>query len=168
MHLLQSIEDYTKAQRGVGLNFMILGLILIMMSIFVTLVVTKSPLATGLKWGTVVTGFLIIIGGFSYRIYSENMKNRAIEVYKESPVKFLNSEHKRMQTAVKAYNYYQLGFALFIVAALIVILFSGSQVAKGASFAVALLHIGVMIVEGFSHYSILKYAHILGQEILQK
>ena len=165
MNLLQSLEAYTNAQKGVGTNFIILGFILLIISAVFAFFVCKSQMATGLKWGALVAGIFIIVGGFTYRNFSEKTKNDTIAIFEKDTTEFVQFEHERMEKVDKGFITYQLVFAAFVVLALIVIVFVKAPVLKGVAFAVAILFIGQLLIEGFSHKSIREYTDILKKEV---
>lgn len=165
MDILKSIETYTIAQKWVGTNFMILGTVLLVLSAIFAFFITKSPLATGVKWGALIAGLFIFIGGFSYRNFSEKTQKQVIELHQKSPTECLNSEYKRMGKVEKGFSVYQITFASFVLLALIVILFVNTPIIKGIAFPVALLFLGIMLIESFSHQSITTYTHELSSEI---
>ncbi|MBD0401790.1 hypothetical protein [Flammeovirga sp. EKP202] len=165
MNILQSLETYVSAQKWVGTNFIILGAILIAVSSVVALFVTKSPLATGMKWGSLVCGLLIIAGGISYSSFNKKILYKGESLFNKSKIEFVQYEHERMEKVDNGFLTYQLVFAAFVVASLVVILFVKAPLLKGIAFAVAILFIGQLIIEGFSHASIEKYTNELRQEV---
>ena len=70
-----------------------------------------------------------------------------------------------MEKVDKGFLTYQIVFAVFVLAALIVIVFIKSPLAKGIAFAIAILFIGQLLIEGFSHKSIREYTDILRTEV---
>ncbi len=165
MNILQSLEAYTNAQKGLGTNFIILGVFLLIISAVFAFFVSKSQMATGLKCGALVAGVFIILGGFTYRNFSEKTKNDAITIYEKDATEFVQFEHERMEKVDKGFLTYQIVFAVFVLAALIVIVFIKSPLAKGIAFAIAILFIGQLLIEGFSHKSIREYTDILRTEV---
>lgn len=165
MNLLQSLEAYTNAQKWVGTNFIILGIVLLILAAVFAFFVAKSPMATGLKWGALATGLLIIVGGFFYRSFCDKTQDEARAIYEKDKTEFVQYEHERMEKVDKGFLTYQITFAVFVLAAIIVILFVNSPVAKGISYAVAILFIGILLIEGFSHKSISTYTNELRQEV---
>lgn len=165
MNFLQSLEAYTTAQKWVGYNFMILGIALLILAAIFAFFVAKSPMGSGMKWGSLITGIFIITGGIGYGSFNNKVHEEAKALYQKDKTEFVQFEHERMEKVDKGFLTYQITFAVFVLASLIVILFVNSPVAKGVSFAIALLFIGVMIIEGFSHKSISTYAEELRQEV---
>lgn len=165
MDILKSIETYTIAQKWVGTNFMILGAVLLVLSAMFALFVTKSPLATGVKWGGLIAGLFIFVGGFSYRNFSEKTQKQVIELHQKNQTECLNSEHKRMEKVDKGFLTYQITFASFLLLCIGVILFVGNPFFKGIAFAFALQVLGMMLIESFSHQSISNYTNELRSEI---
>ena len=165
MNALQSLETYASSQKWVAINFIILGLILLLLAGVFAFFVAKSPMATGMKWGSLVTGVLIIIGGISYYNFNEKTKRNSESIYQKDVSEFIQSEHERMEKVDSGFLTYQLTFAAFVVLALIIILFINSPLLKGIAFAVAIHFVGIMMIEGFSHKSISDYANLLRQEV---
>ncbi len=165
MNILQSLDSYTSAQKWVGTNFIILGAILIVLGLVFTFFVAKSPMATGMKWGTFVAGISIIVGGFGYRSFCDKTHDAAVSLSNENMMEFVKSEHERMEKVDKGFILYQVSFAAFVVAALVVILFVKAPLAKGVAFAIALWFMGLLVIEGFSHSSISTYTNTLRAEV---
>ncbi len=165
MNLLQSLEAYASAQKWVGINFIILGSILLILSGIFAFFIAKSPMASGMKWGSLVTGILIIVGGLSYLNFNEKTKKESTAIYQKDIKEFVQHEHDRMEKVDKGFILYQITFAAFVLAALIVIVFVKAPVLKGIAFAVAILFIGQLIIEAFSHQSISEYTQELRNEV---
>jgi hypothetical protein len=168
MNILQALEAYTSAQKWVGINSIILGSVLLILAGIFTFFVTKTPLASGMKWGALIAGLLIIVGGIGYLSFNNKIKNEGEALYQKSRTEFVQYEHTRMEKVDNGFLTYQLVFAAFVLTSLIVILFVKAPVLKGVAFAVAIFFIGVMIIEGFSHSSICNYTNQLRQEIQKK
>ncbi|WP_421918396.1 hypothetical protein [Marinifilum sp.] len=165
MNILQSLEAYASAQKWVAINFMILGSILLILAGIFAFFVAKSPMASGMKWGSLAAGILIIAGGLSYLNFNEKTKQESTAIYQKDVAEFVQYEHERMEKVDKGFIWYQITFAAFVLAALIVIIFVKSPVLKGVAFSVAILFIGQLLIEGFSHKSIAEYTNVLRQEI---
>jgi len=168
MNILQSLETYTYAQKWVGINSIILGSILLVLAGILAFFVAKSPMASGMKWGAFTTGLLIIVGGIGYLSFNNKIQNEGEALFQKSRTEFVQYEHERMEKVDKGFLAYQLVFAAFVLASLIVILFIKVPVLKGVAFAVAIFFVGVMIIESFSHKSISNYTNELRQEIHKK
>ncbi len=168
MNILQSLETYTDAQKSVGTNFIILGILLLILAGIFAFFVSKSPMASGLQWGAISTGVFIIVGGISYHNFCEKTQRESAAIYKEDVAGFVQFEHERMEKVDKGFLIYQLTFAAFVVAALIIIVFIQAPVLKGVAFSVAILFLGIMLIEGFSHQSISEYTNILREETKYK
>ncbi len=165
MNILQSLEAYTSAQKWVGINFIILGSVLLILACVFAFFVAKSPMASGMKWGALAGGILIIAGGLSYYNFSHKTYNHSETIYQKDVTEFVKFEHERMEKVDQGFLSYQLTFAAFIIAALVIILLISAPVLKGVSFAIAILFVGIMLIEGFSHKSIRKYTNELRLEV---
>ncbi|NME71054.1 hypothetical protein [Flammeovirga aprica] len=157
MNILESLEAYTSAQKWVGINFIILGILLLVTAGIITFFVTKTPLATGMKWGALVAGILIIIGGYGYGNFNNKILSEGKISYEKNSSEFVRAEHERMEKVNNGFLGYQLVFAAFLLASLAVILFVNLPYLKGIAFAVTILFAGLIIIEGFSHPSIETY-----------
>ncbi len=165
MNILQSLETYTSAQKWVGINFIILGSVLLILAGVFTFFVEKTPLASGMKWGALAAGILITVGGISYGNFNKKIQRDGEALFEKDKTEFIQYEYERMEKVDKGFLTYQMVFVAFVVAALIVILFVKAPVLKGVAFAVAILFIGQLIIEGFSHPSITKYTNELREEV---
>ena len=165
MNILQSLETYTSAQKWVGINFIILGSFLLVLAAIFALFVAKSPMAIGMKWGSLATGLLIIVGGISYLNFNEKVKRESTAIHQKDSTEFVQYEYDRMEKVDNGFIVYQITFAAFVLAALIIIVFVKAPVLKGVAFAVAILFLGQLIIEGFSHRSISEYTQELKNEV---
>lgn len=165
MNILQSLETYTVAQKGVGTNFAILGVVLIIIALVFFIFASKTPLTVGIKWGALFAGLMIIAGGLSYYNFSNKTYSESEAIYQKDVTEFVQYEHERMEKVDKGFLTYQLTFALFVLVALVVIVFVKAPVLKGISFAVAILFIGMLLIEALSHSSIKKYTEELRIEV---
>ena len=127
--------------------------------------VPTSQLVSGLRCGALFAGGLIIIAGFSYLNFCERIHDEAIDLFEKSKTEFVKTENKRMEKVKKMFPLYQMIYALFIIATLVVILFVNAPLWKGVSFAVTIFFLGIMIIEGFSYKSIKTYTKELKQEL---
>lgn len=168
MDILQSLETYSSAQKWVGINVLILGSFLLVLAGILAFFVAKSPVAAGMKWGAFVAGLIIIVSGIAYLNFNKKIQNKGEALFQKSRTEFVQYEHERMEKVDNGFLTIQLIFAAFIIASLMVILFINAPVLKGIAFAVAMLFIGQLIIEGFSHASIVKYTNELRQEVQNK
>lgn len=165
MNLLNSLQNYITAQKMVGINFMILGGLLILLSVMAFYFFPKVSITNGLKWGALVAGLLIGIGGFSYHKFSDNLQTEATATYESNKSEFIQSEHTRMDKVYQGFSTYQMTFSAILLLCLAVILFVGNPFYKGIAFAFALQVLGVMLIESFSHLSIATYTNELRSAI---
>ena len=73
MDILQALETYTLAQKTVATNFIYLGIGLVIYAIAVWVFAIGGQLSNGLKYGALVCGLLIMIGGFSCSNFSQKI-----------------------------------------------------------------------------------------------
>ncbi len=161
MNIIESFEAYIVSQRTVGINFLILGGVLIAIVIIAHFAFPSTTLAIWFKRSLIACGILIALGGWSYGNFNNKVSEKGKAHYSQNSTEFVQTELVRMEKVVKQFPYYQITFATLIVIALLVVLFVPSPQAKGLAFAVILLMAGCLIVEQISHSSIMEYAESL-------
>ena len=114
MELLEHFEAYISAQKGVGTQFVLIGLLLLGVAIWAH-VGGSSPLTSGLKTGALVCGVLILAGGFGYRSTEANLLKTQTELFNTDQSQFREVETERMAKVKKDYPVYQMVFGGFIV-----------------------------------------------------
>lgn len=161
MEIIQALETYTLAQKTVATNFIYLGIGLIIFAMAVWVLAPSGQLSNGLKYGALVCGILIMIGGFSYSSFSQKILDNGIKAEKENHAQFVGEETIRMEKVEKGFPIYQMVFGAFIAIPLFLILFVNKPLLNGISFAVMILFLFQMIIEAYSHASIAEYANYL-------
>ncbi len=161
MEIVQALTNYTLAQKTVATNFIYLGIGLIIFAIAIWIFAPSVQLTNGLKYGSLVCAILIIIGGFSYNNFSQKILDNGIKAEKKNHVQFVQDETIRMEKVEKGFPIYQMVFGALIAIPLILILFVNKPLLNGISFSIMILFLFQMIIEAYSHYSILEYAKYL-------
>lgn len=160
MEALQQLEIYITAQKNVAIQFIIIGVVLIVLAVLLYLF-GKETLSNGLKIGALICGCFILIGGIAYLNTENKLLKTQTELYQKSPTEFQQIETERMQKVTKDYLVYQIAFGSLIVLSLLVVWFVKNQYWHGIAFSVMLLFVAVMIVEAYSHSSIKAYFEFL-------
>ncbi len=160
MNALQQLEIYIAAQKNVAFQFIIIGVVLILLAATFYFL-GKGSLSNGLKIGTLVCSLFILIGGIAYNSAEEKLMQSGTLLYQENPAQFQQQEIDRMQQVMKDYPIYQIAFGGFIVLSLLVVWFVKNPYWHGVAFSVMLLFVAVMIVEAYSHQSIKTYFEFL-------
>ena len=160
MKELSYFEADIKAQKGVGNEFIAIGIVLLVVAIICHFY-GESSLTNGLKIGGIVCGLLILAGGIAYKNTEIKLLTTQTELFETNPSEFKTIETERMSKVVKDYPIYQVVFAAFIVLGILVVLLVKNPFWHGIAFAVMLLFVGVMISEAFSHRSIKTYNQYL-------
>jgi hypothetical protein len=161
MDIVQALETYTLAQKTVATNFICLGIGLIIFAITVWFLAPSGQLSNGLKYGSLVCGILIMIGGYSYSNFSQKILENGIKAEKENHVQFVEKETIRMEKVEKGFPIYQMVFGAFIAIPLLLILFINKPLLNGISFSVMILFLFQMIIEAYSYPSIAEYLKYL-------
>ena len=159
--MLEHLETYIQAQKTVASLFMLIGGLLFLLAIAAHFA-GKTDLLNGLKYGAIVCGLLILLGGLGYRATESKLLEKQTSLYQQSEQRFQQEEYQRMENVVKSYPTYQWTFAALILISLLVILFTTKPFWHGVAFAVMLLHAAVLLVEAVSHRSIMAYFNVLG------
>lgn len=163
MNIIESLDTYTSAQKYVGNNFIALGIILFCIAAVAWFVAPRTSLLSGLLWGAVICGILIIVGGLSYRSFCTKTQVQMTQTFEQDKNEFVQIEKQRMAKVVKEFPIYQYSFGACMVIALGVILFLNRPFVSGVSFAVLLMFLGVLIFEAFSKFSIDQYYDIVSK-----
>ena len=161
MNILQALEAYTLAQKTVATNFIYLGIGLIIFSIAVWVFAPGGQLSNGLKYGALVCGILIMIGGLSYRNFSQKILENGIKAQNNNHVQFVDEETIRMEKVEKDFPVYQMVFGAFIAIPLLLIFFINKPLLNGISFSIMILFLFQMIIEAYSYTSIAEYLKYL-------
>ena len=156
MDALQEFETYIAAQKNVAIQFIIIGVGLLLLSILLQFL-GKGSLSNGLKIGALVCGLLIFIGGIAYHNTETKLLKTQTSLYQKSKIEFQQVETKRMQKVLKDYPIYQIVFGGFIILSLLVVFFVKNPFWHGVAFAVIIYNVAVLIVEAYSHQSIVQY-----------
>ncbi len=160
MTLLTHLETYIAAQKNVGTQFIIIGVLLPIVAAWAHFS-ASSPLNSGLKTGALIGGLLILAGGFGYRYTETTLLKNQTTLFQKDQAEFRQVEAERMAKVKKDYPVYQMVFSAFIVVALLVILLVKDTYWHGVSFAVLILMVGVLIIEAYSQRSINMYYEYL-------
>ena len=160
MSSLQQFEAYISAQKNVAIQFVAIGVGLILLALLLHYF-GKSSLSNGLKTGSLICGFFILVGGIAYNITENKLCQTQTILYQKSKVEFQEVETERMQKVVKGYPIYQIVGVGFIILSLMVILFVKQPFWNGVAFAVIIYWVGFLLVEAYSHQSIKVYFDFL-------
>lgn len=157
MEIIDATREYYMAQKAVGSGFILIGSILALVLVVVLTLKLEGTLAAGLKFGLIGAILFIVIGGISYRFSCEKNIKESIANHQSDQKSYLENEKTRMEKAVKNYKIYQLVFGSIVILSVLIVLFVNKPALAGVSLVMILLFGGVLIVEAFSHKSILNY-----------
>ncbi len=163
MDALEHLQQYTTSQKWAGTNFIILGIVLLVLFLVIMYLGPRSDLSNGLKWTSLVAGLLMVINGFVYRNFCDTVYKNGSMVYERDYQEFVTSEFERMSKVDSGFIYYQLFGGTMILASIIIIVFIDNQILKGVAFGLSILFIGFLLVEAYSHQSISEYFKNLKQ-----
>jgi hypothetical protein len=157
MEILKSLGEYTIAQKLVGTSLMVIGILLIVFAIINNYAFSQTELVKGLKFGSLICGIFILIGGFGYNNFNAKTELKQIEIHNQSKDNFLKQENIRMKKVIKDYLVYQIVFGSFIIISILIIWFAKNPFWHGIAFSIIILFTSVMIIEANSHKSIMSY-----------
>jgi len=163
MEVLQSLEVYTVSQKAVGIQFGVIGVVLLIAAGCLYFFNSTTDFSNGLKVGLLVWGLFGLVSGIGYHTFSVKLHEKALEQHAQNQEEFVRAEVPRMQKVLSDYPKYQLAFAAFIVISLLVIFIVGKPFWTGIAFATILFNVGMMIVEAYSHISIKAYIDALSK-----
>ena len=156
MKTLNQFQIYIDAQKGVGVQFMLVGAGLMIVSLLAHLL-GGSVIVNGIKIGALAAGLFISISGYAYRNTEIKLLNFQTQLFHKDHIAFHLTETKRMEKVLKDYPIYQIVFGAIIAVALTIIRSTSYSFWCGIAFSLILLSIGIMIVEALSHHSIKQY-----------
>ncbi|MEM6344120.1 MAG: hypothetical protein AAF927_09580 [Bacteroidota bacterium] len=154
--LLNQLEIYINAQKGVGFNAFVFSAGMIVSAVLLHLNGT-SQLAQGLRNGTFVIGIVLIAMGIGLRISQENIKKERQALYQQDEVEFKKVEIERMTKVKNNYPKAQAIMAGLVVISLITFLLVKSPLWQGISLSFTVFFVGNIIMEAFSYLSIISY-----------
>ncbi|MFK7948747.1 MAG: hypothetical protein AB8G11_14235 [Saprospiraceae bacterium] len=155
--MIEVLELYTKAQKTVGSQFIIIGVCLLIIAGITWFGLPTTEFHNGLKVSSLTCGLLISIGGLVYFNFSQTTHDKIVKIHQESETKFIQTEQIRMTKVLKDYPIYQIVFATFIVIALLLIFVVNQPFWIGVACPIIGLFVGVLIVEYISKTSIDNY-----------
>ena len=160
MSELNHLETYINAQKDVAIHFVLIGIGLLLIALL-SHFFSSSSLGNGLKIGAIVCGIFILLGGIGYRNTETKLLKNQSELLEKDKVEFHRVESERMTKVVKDYPIYQIGFGVFIILSLLIVLLVKNPFWNGVAFAIIILFVLVMISEAFSYKSINEYNEYL-------
>lgn len=156
MDLINHLEIYINAQKGVGFNAIVFGSGMIIAAVLLH-VYGGSQLATGIRNGAFTIGILLFIMGIALRISQENILKEKKELYKNDKVEFKQAEIERMTKVKNNYPKGQIFMVVMVVVSLVVFLLVKSPIWQGVSLTLTIFFIGNVIIEAFSGLAIVAY-----------
>ncbi|CAM1358225.1 membrane hypothetical protein [Tenacibaculum sediminilitoris] len=121
MQLIEQLEIYIQAQKGVGLNAILFGSGFLITALFFHLY-GESGLASGFRNGALVVGVLLYAMGFGLRISQENLLKENKVLYKHDKVEFQQTEIERMSKVKDNYPRLQIVIVVLVVLSLMAFL----------------------------------------------
>lgn len=160
MEVLNQLEIYISAQKGVAGNAFVFSAGMIISSILLHFYGTSS-LASGFRNGTFIIGILLIAMGVGLRISQENILKEKKLLYQQDKVEFVKAEVERMTTVKNNYPKAQAIMTGLVFASLVAFLLLKNPVWQGVSLSFSVFFIGNIIMEAFSYISIFSYFEYL-------
>ena len=156
MELINHLEIYINAQKGVGFNAFVFSSGMIIVAILLH-IYGASQLATGLRNGTFIIGIILVLMGVSLRISQERILEEKKVLYQKDTLEFKQTEIERMTKVKSNYPKGQTIMASLVALSLVAFLLIKNQVWQGISLSLTIFFIGNIIIEAFSYLSIIAY-----------
>lgn len=156
MDLVDQLEIYIQAQKGVGLHAILFGSVFLISALFFYLY-GESGLSNGIRNGAIVIGVLLFIMGFGLRISQENLLKEKKALYQQDKVEFHQTEIERMSKVKNNYPKQQIVMVILVVLLLTSFLIIKNNVWQGVILSVSVFMIGNIIIEAFSNLAIVAY-----------
>ncbi|MEN0049816.1 MAG: hypothetical protein AAF806_22330 [Bacteroidota bacterium] len=160
MDLLNQLDIYINAQKGVGFQAFLFGFGLLLSALLFHLL-GSSALSEGIRTGSIVCGILLFGMGFGLRMSQENIRKEKSVLFQKDPIEFKQSERERMEKVKNNYPNYQLVMAIVILVLLLFYFFIKIPFWQGVAISVILFMIGNMFIEYFSQKTVLAYYEFL-------
>lgn len=163
--MLEYLEKYTVAQKGVGTYFIVFGVVFFFFTMVIRIVFGRSVLLTGLNWGSFSSALFLTASGIIYRAYCDMIHRKAAAALFENESEFIKSEYSRMGKVEKDFKKFQIAFSALAFISVIIGIFIHSRTGKGVFFAFAILFVGMLAIEYYSRNSIKNYSRQLYEEM---
>lgn len=160
MKILQQLEIYINAQKNVAIQFIIIGVGLLLLFALLHFF-SESAWLHGLKIGALICGCFILVGGVAYYNTENKLLKSSIQLYQNNTTDFQKTELERMQKVIRDYPIYQIIFSSLIVLSLLGIWLLPNPFWQGVACATVLLFVAVILVEAYSYQSIKAYVEFL-------
>lgn len=163
--MLNALENYTVARKGVGTYFIIFGIVFFFFSLVISIILGGSKFLTGMNWGSFFVALVLSAVGIVYRAFCDLEHKKAAAIYFKSKIDFIKVEFKRMIKVEKDFPVYLVAFSVLFALLVIVGIFLHSRVAQGVLFAVAIMFLGILGIEYYWRHSITGYTNVLRDEM---
>jgi len=161
--MLQFLEKYTVAQKGVGTYFIVFGVVFFFSTMVIRIIFGRSLIFTGLNWGSFSSALILTASGIIYRAYCDHIHRKAAATLFENETEYVKTEYSRMEKVAKDFRRYQIVFSALAFVTLIIAVFIHSKMVKGVFFAATILFVGMLAIEYYSRNSIKDYTQQLGE-----
>ncbi|WP_010227228.1 hypothetical protein [Gillisia marina] len=152
-----SLQNYIATQKKIGLYFIVLGVFLLSVAAVSYSFNSENLFFNGLLLGCMITGSLIIFGGFLYRNFNTKLFISAEGIYNKDKAIFLKKETERMAKVLENFSSFQTVFTIIIILAIGVIISFKIPFVSGICLAISLLFLGIMILGAISKVAIKLY-----------
>jgi hypothetical protein len=157
MNPFKSLQNYIATQKTIGFYLLLLGAFLLAIATFSYFYNPENLFFKGLLLGCVLTGLLIILGGFVYRNFNSKLFISAEGYYIKDRAIFLKNETNRMEKVLENFSSFQTVFTIIIILAIGVIISFKLPFVSGISLAISLLFLGIMVIGAISKAAIKLY-----------
>lgn len=157
MTIVDHLEVYINAQKGVGFNAFVFGTALFIVALLFHFF-AGSQLAAGIKTTMFVLTLVLFAMGIGLRVQQEKILKDQTALFKEVKFEeFLKLETDRMTRVKNNIPIQQSIMVALLAASLIGFLLLKSQTWQGVCLSIGIFILGNIIIEAFSYLSITHY-----------
>ncbi|WP_347838769.1 hypothetical protein [uncultured Draconibacterium sp.] len=166
MDILKAASDWAKAEVFSTTFFIIAGVLFVAASVgFWHL--GKTDLARAYIIPTLVAGIMLLIIGFGLFFSNKARVANFPGAYKQDVVAFVEAENARVDRTLKEYSLQVFKIIpVLIIAAALVIIFTGNPVWRAISITTIAMLIVILLIDGTAHARIMAYKEQL--ELVEK
>ncbi|GAA4829583.1 hypothetical protein [Algivirga pacifica] len=149
--VLYRLDKHIKAQKKLAEGCYWMAGLLLFLAIGARFFGPDTLVAEGFYKTAGILTFIMLLRGFHYRYICNVRHKRAVDSIASNDPQLLKEEYRRIERRVKAFVLYQIIVGMLIVLGIVLTLVPGFPILRGASYAMILMFIGVIVVRGVIH-----------------
>lgn len=158
MEIINSLENYTIAQKSIGVSLLATGILVLCISVIIHFTNNQHSLFSGIKVAGFMMGLFLILSGSAYRYkYCDEIQEKASTLYEKDRSEFISSEIKRMEKVASNYPLIKIVIGCLIIAGIVLLFLIQNYFIHGLIYTTSIALIGILIIEAISNISIIHY-----------